>query len=224
MFLAREGERPGAAEALDWLCRSYWPPIFAYLRRTGHASAEAEDLTQMFFARLLERGHLGRLQHREGRFRSFLLTFLKHFLMEERARASAQKRGGGRVFVSRDAFTEEERQGWEPREAMTPEKAFDRRWAELVLERARIRLGDEYRAGGKGELFDALGEVQLGERSAGGYARLGADLGLSEAAIKSAVHRLRRRYREILGEEIARTVSGREAFHEEVRHFLEILR
>lgn len=224
VFLAKDAEAPGAAEALETLCQSYWPPIFTFLRRSGYGIADAEDLTQMFFARMLERGHLARLRHREGRFRSFLLTFLKHFVLEERSRAAAQKRGGDRTFVSLDAFTEEERRAWEPAETLTPEKAFDRRWAELILERAVTRLGDEYRANGRSALFEALKNVHLGHKSIEGYAALGASLGLSEAAVKSAVQRLRLRHRELLREEIAQTVAGRETFQEEIRHFMDVLR
>lgn len=224
VLAARRGDSPQSLAALETLCRTYWPPLFAYLRRAGHSDADAKDLTQAFFARLLERDYLSRLQHQEGKFRFFLLTFLKHFLQEEVSRAKTKKRGGDRIFISLDAFTDEERRPFESVDPLTPDQAYERRWAQLILEQAAQRLREEYEARGKRVLFEALQDAHLGEQNEAGYQDLGARLGMSESAVKSAVVRMRRRHREILREEIAQTVSQTKEIDEEVRHFLAILR
>lgn len=213
----------GSDSALETLCRTYWPPIYAFIRRQGHPMAEAEDLTQEFFARLLERDFLQHLRHREGRFRSFLLTFLKHFLNDERDRARAAKRGGGRVPVSFDGLDAEERRQIEPAESGTPEWEYECRWVRAVLEQAIRRLGDEYRAKGQEAVFEAVKDLQPGERGQRSYAELAEDLGLTETALKTAVHRLRKRHHEILREEVARTVGHPGEVDAEIRHLLAIL-
>jgi RNA polymerase sigma-70 factor (ECF subfamily) len=210
-------------EALEQLCRTYWPPLYAFVRREGHAPAEAQDLTQAFFERLLERNYLAHLQHQRGRFRSFLLTFLKNFLAEQRGRAGAQKRGGGRVIVSLDQFTEEERHGFEPADPVTPELAFERRWVDTVLQQALTQLRREYEEAGQASLYEQLKDFQPRDPAGLSYAQIGARLGMSEAAVKTAAHRLRQRHRELLRNEIARTVTGPEEIDQEIRHLREIL-
>ena len=212
-----------AASALDQLCRTYWYPLYAYVRRQGRGPEESQDLTQEFFARLLARDYLQHLRHQEGKFRSFLLTFVKHFLADERARAGAQKRGGGKIFVSLDETSAEERYLSEPVNALSPDQIFERRWAQTVMERGLGRLREEYEAGGKAALFEQLKDIQPGEHGESSYAEIGARLGLAEGAVKSAVHRLRRRHREILREEIAQTVARPEEIDEEIRNLLTVL-
>jgi RNA polymerase sigma-70 factor (ECF subfamily) len=224
VLTAKERELPEAQAALEILCGTYWPPIYAFIRRCGYDSASAEDLTQSFFSDLLTKDYLGHLRHREGKFRSFLLTFLKHFLSSQRAKARAEKRGGGKVFVSLDGCSEEERTLAEAVPDLSAEQVFDRRWAQKVMEVSLRRLRDEYVARGKEELFDRLKDLQPGERGETSYQELGASLKMSEDAIKTAVLRLRRRQAEILREEIARTVARPEEVEEEIRYFMTVLR
>src|SRR5262249_47577954 len=180
-----------AAEALEKLCRTYWPPLYAYIRRDGYNAEDAQDLTQEFFARLLEKDYLARLEHQRGKFRSFLLTFLKHFLSDQRDKAAAQKRGGGKRFLSLDETTAEEQQFAAAVDQLNPDQLFERRWAERLLEQALQRLRQEYEAGGKIALFEQLKDLQPGEKGPRSYAEMGAPLGMTESAMKSAVHRLR---------------------------------
>ncbi|HTI72951.1 MAG TPA: sigma-70 family RNA polymerase sigma factor [Candidatus Limnocylindria bacterium] len=223
MTTARDGTPAEAANALETLCRGYWPAIYAYVRREGHGIEEARDLTQAFFVDFIKREHLSRLVHTRGRFRSFLLTFLKHFLSDERDKARAQKRGGDLHFLSVDEFTEEERHAFEPSERATPESVFERRWAEALLKRALDRLRGEYAREGRSTLFEALKDLQPGKHGEQSYATLGPQLGLSENGLKTAVHRMRQRHRQILREEIAHTVSRPEEIDEEIRHLLAVL-
>ena len=220
---ARDGLSPDAAEALERLCHTYWPPLYAFVRREGHAPAEAQDLTQAFFARLLERNYLSHLRHQRGKFRSFLLTFLKHFLAEQRGRERAQKRGGGQNFVSLDQLTEEERHWLEPPDQNTPDQLYERRWAETVLRQALNRLQQEYEQAGQATLFELLKDFQPREPGGWSQAEIGRQLGISEVAVKSAAQRLRRRHREVLREEIAHTVTRPEEIDEELRHLREVL-
>jgi DNA-directed RNA polymerase specialized sigma24 family protein len=214
---ARDGEAVEAREALAALCQAYWYPIYAYVRRQGHPADQAQDLTQEFFTRLLEKDFLGAVDPEKGKFRAFLLAACKHFLANERDRDRAQKRGGGRACLPLDFGDAEVRYGREPGHRLTAEKLFERRWALALLEGVLARLREEHAARGKGELFDRLRGFLVGERQPGGYAGAAADLGLTEGAVKVAVHRLRQRYRELLREEIARTVHDPEQVDEEIR-------
>jgi RNA polymerase sigma-70 factor (ECF subfamily) len=223
VLAAKESNTPGADEAMEKLCRAYWPPIYAYIRRERHNATDAQDLTQEFFARLLAKDYLQHLRHQEGKFRSFLLTILKHFLSDERDKAGAQKRGGGKTFVSLDETSAEERYLDAPVNGLSPDQMFDRRWAQRVMERALTRLREEYVAGGKGALFEQLKDIQLGEHGETSYAEIGARLGMAEGAVASAVHRLRKRHREILRKEIAQTVARPEEIDQEIRNLLAIL-
>jgi RNA polymerase sigma-70 factor (ECF subfamily) len=208
--------------ALENLCQTYWPPLYAYVRRRGYSSEDAQDLTQAFFARLLERKAVATVAPEKGRFRSFLLASLNHFLSDEWDRARAQKRGGGKV-IPFDLQSAETQLGEIPVENFTPEKAFEHRWAITLLEQVYQRLGGEYRAQGKATLFDALRATLAGAGDAAPYAALAKQLGLSEGAVKVAVHRLRQRYRALLRETIADTVSTPEEVEDELRYLFRTL-
>jgi RNA polymerase sigma-70 factor (ECF subfamily) len=218
VLAAKEGGSDQASAALESLCRAYWPALNAYIRREGYDPAEAEDLTQEFFARILAKDFLDHLHDQRGKFRSFLLTFLKHFLSEERRRAGAQKRGGGRIISSLDATDAEGVRVHEPADEMTPAQAFDLRWAQAVMERSVDRLREEFAARGQTDLFETLQDYQPREPGGPTYAELGVRFGLSEGAVKSIVKRMRQRHRELLREEIAHTVSRPEEINEELRH------
>jgi RNA polymerase sigma-70 factor (ECF subfamily) len=223
VLAARDGDSRQAREALEKLCHTYWPPLYAYIRREGYGVEDAQDLTQGFFTRLMEKDYLGRLRDQDGKFRSFLLTFLKHFLSDERDRAGAQKRGGGKTIVSLDDSSAEACYLTEAADPMSPDQLFERRWAQTLLEQALHRLRQEYVDGGKLALFEQLKDLQPGEHGTLSYVELGEQLGMSEAAIKSAAHRLRRRHCELLREEIAHTVARPEEIDEEIRYLLTVL-
>jgi len=223
VLAARDGDPTTVRRALEHLCSIYWPPIYAFLVRDGHRPAEAEDLTQGFFAHLLEQEFLTHLQHQNGRFRSFLLTFLKHYLADQRDRDRALKRGGGKPIVSLDQMAEEERMGFEPVAGQTPEQVYEQRWAQALMARAVQQLGGEYAASGRAALFDALKDLEPGERGTLSYAALGQQLGLTEQAVKNAAHRLRRRHGEIVREEIAQTLTNPAEIDDEIRHLLAVM-
>lgn len=223
VLTAKESDGTTADAAIDRLCRAYWPPIYAYIRRDGHGPEDAQDLTQEFLSRFVHRDWLNHLQDRRGKFRSFMLTFLKHFLSDQRDRDRAQKRGGGQPLVPLDAYEAEERSVLEPRERLTPDSAYERRWAQTLMERAVERLRLEYTENGRALLFDTLKDLQPGERNETSYADIGLRLGLSEQAVKNAVHRLRRRHREILREEIAQTLADPSELEEEIQYLMTVL-
>jgi RNA polymerase sigma-70 factor (ECF subfamily) len=202
--------RRGLAE----LCQTYWYPIYAFIRRDGADAEQAMDLTQGFFARLLEKGDLADVDRSRGRFRSWLLASVKHFVANERDRERASKRGGGRAAISIDAADAESRYRLEPAEALTPEKIFERRWAMTLLAQVLDVLRQEWESAGRGRQFEALKECLGGGE--GGNQKAAGELGMSDAAVRMAVHRLRRRYREILRERIAQTVDTPEQVEEEI--------
>jgi RNA polymerase sigma factor (sigma-70 family) len=212
-----------ARTALESLCRTYWYPLYAFVRRQGTAPHDAQDLTQEFFARLLESGSLGRVDRAKGRFRSFLLASLKHFLANCRDHDRAQKRGGGQALLSFDAASAETRYALEPADLATPDKAYERQWALTLLDLVMGRLRAEHVAAGKLAQFDQLKGCLLGDKSLPAYAELAARQGVTESAIKMAVSRLRQRYRELIYEEIARTVSRPAEVEDEIRHLLAAL-
>jgi RNA polymerase sigma-70 factor (ECF subfamily) len=219
---AGHDDAPHARDALEKLCQTYWHPLYAYVRRRGYSPADAEDLTQAFFAWLLERKWLGRADQHRGRFRSFLLTSLNNFLANEWDKARAQKRGGGLVVpLPRDEA--EARCAWELADHFTPEQSFEWRWALTLLDRVMSRLGAEFAHEGKTELFAALKPCLLGDRSAQPYAILASTLGVTEGSVKVAVYRLRQRYRRLLRDEIARTVAAPEEVEEELRYLFAVL-
>jgi RNA polymerase sigma-70 factor (ECF subfamily) len=222
VLAARSGDAAEASVALEKLCRTYWPPIYAFLRRQGISLHDAQDLTQEFLHRFLHREWLGHLRDQRGKFRSFLLAFLKHFLADQRDRAGAQKRGGGQAFIPLDAYAAEERDGWEPQEGLTADQVYERRWAQAVMNHAAERLRQDYAARGQSALYDQLKDLQPGEHGAQTYAQIGASLGLTEQAVKNAVHTLRRRYARCLHDEVAQTVTEPEEIQAELRHLLTI--
>lgn len=223
IFQAKDGTISQSAVALNQLCHAYRAPIYAYLRRSGHSPADAEDLTQDFFAHLLHHNFLQHLQHRDGKFRSFLLKFLKHFLSDVRDKARAIKRGGKVEHVSLDALEAEVRDMIEPATGLAPDEVFEKKWALTVMERSWHRLRDTYRAEGKEDLFEFLKDAGSGNPDGPGYAEVGAKFGLAEGTIKSAVHRMRQRHREILRDEIARTVASPDEIDPEIQNLLRVL-
>jgi DNA-directed RNA polymerase specialized sigma24 family protein len=216
VLAARDRAEPGADAALASLCSLYWYPLYAFVRHRGHGADAALDLTQEFFGRLLEKDFLAAVDRGKGKFRSFLLAACNHFLANERDRACAQKRGGGKPVLSLDAADAEGRYVSEPADDLTPERLFERRWALALLQQVMARLRGEFEAKGKGRVFDRLRNFLIGEKGVG-YRKAGQELGLSESAVKVQVHRLRERYRELLHEEIGRTVGSPEEIEEEVR-------
>jgi len=223
VLAAGQSESQAAQQALEKLCRAYWYPLYAYVRRQGHNPPDAQDLTQAFFARFLEKNYLTQVHPAKGKFRSFLLVALKHFLADEWDRLRTAKRGGGEVPISLDEYSPEERYRLEPADEMSAEKIFERRWALTVLEQARTRSREEYVSRGKGELYDGLKVFEGGEQSSSTYAELGLRLGLTESAVKAAAHRLRQRYHELVREEIAQTVSKPSEIDDEIRYLIGVI-
>ncbi|HEY3380895.1 MAG TPA: sigma-70 family RNA polymerase sigma factor [Vicinamibacterales bacterium] len=213
-----------SSEALAQLCETYWYPLYAYVRRWGFDADEAQDLTQEFFARVIERHYLRDADPNRGRFRSFLLASLKHFLANERDRISAVKRGGRVTLVPLEIDTAEGRYSLEPADAETPESIYQRRWALTLLDRALARLRDEFHAAGKGALFGRLEGHLTGDQEALPYAELAQRLGMTEGAVKVAMHRARRRFGALLREEIGETVSTPDAVDGEIRELFRALR
>lgn len=210
-----------AQDALEHLCRMYWYPIYHFVRRQGHSTHDAQDLTQEFFARLLEKNWIAHADQSRGRFRSFLLLVLKRFLAGEWHRANAQKRAGSHQWLPLD--TAETRYAREPADTSTPEQAFEKQWVLTLLETVLRQLREDYEQDGKGRLFEALKPSLLGSRESQPYAALAATLEMSEGAVKVAVHRLRERYRERLKAEIAHTVASPAEVDSEMRHLFHVL-
>jgi RNA polymerase sigma-70 factor (ECF subfamily) len=223
VLTAGRSDTTSAREALSHLCETYWYPLYAYVRRRGHSPEDAQDLTQAFFERLLEKNWVGDADQSRGRFRTFLLSAMNHFLADEWDKARAKKRGGGVRFVPLQFDTAETRYCVEPADPVTPERSFERRWALTLLEGVLTRLRTEYEREGKGDLFAMLHPCLTGERTDQPYAQLADKLGVTEAAVKSAVHRLRQRYRHLLRNEIAQTVAAPSDVDEELRHFFAML-
>ena len=214
---AGRSSSPKAAEALAALCEIYWFPLYAYVRRQGTSADDAQDLTQAFFVCLLDKQTLQFADRERGRFRSFLLASLKNFLAKQWRRGAAQKRGGGRPVISLDFEDGENRYRLEPSHDATPERIFERQWALTLLEQALTKLRVEFDATGKVELFDCLKTFLGGEKSTVPYRKLGDELEMSEGAVKVAIHRMRRRYRVLLREEIQQTIGATEDVDEELR-------
>jgi RNA polymerase sigma factor (sigma-70 family) len=223
VLTAANTEGPQVRDALEHLCKTYWLPLYAYVRRRGRSPEDAQDLTQEFFARLLKGNWVERADRQRGKFRSFLLTAMNRFLADEWDKSRAQKRGGGAQAVPIQLDTAETRYGLDPADSTTPEQIYERRWALAVLEEVLRRLRGEYEEEGRAEHFAALNPCLIGERDALPYGELAAKLGVSEGTVKSAVHRLRQRYRQLLREEIANTVTEPGEVDEELRHLFAIL-
>jgi RNA polymerase sigma factor (sigma-70 family) len=224
VVLAAQGPTPAAQAALEKLCRTYWRPIYSFVRRQGTESEEAKDLTQGFFALLLERRDLEAVRKEKGRLRSYLLTSLKHFLTNERNRAAAIKRGEGQRFIPLDQLHERERAGFEPADTSTADQIYERRWALALLDQVLTRLGDEYRVAGNPVLFERLKALLTDEPNRPPQAEIARELGMTENAVKQAFHRLRQRYRQLLREEIAHTVMAPGDIEDELRHLIAVLR
>ncbi|HJT34762.1 MAG TPA: sigma-70 family RNA polymerase sigma factor [Pirellulales bacterium] len=222
VLAAQSPDLPESREALEDLCRSYWYPLYAYMRRRGHAAHEAQDLTQEFFATLLEKNYLESADRERGRFRTFLLTAVSRFLSKQHDRSRAAKRGGGKKPLAIDVSSGEERYRCEPADRWTPERLFERRWALTLLETVLARLAERYAAEGKADLFERLRDSITSDGGVS-YAQTAASLGMTEGAVKVAVHRLRRRYRDTLREEIAATVESPGDVDDELNRLFEAL-
>ena len=214
---------PESAAALERLCSSYWYPLYAFVRRSGYSPADAEDLTQEFFARLLKHKWIAYADRHKGRFRSFLLMAMKRFLAKECDKAKTLKRGGQVRFVALQFDTAETRYSQEPPDTCTPEQVFEKHWAMTLLGTVLKRLLREYERDGKGRLFQTLEPCLIGRHESQPYAALAEKLGITEAAVKMAVSRLRARYREVLKEEISQTVASAVEVDDEVRHLFRVL-
>ncbi len=218
VLAAQRDSTAQAREALTRLCESYWHPLYAFLRRSGQSADEAQDLTQAFFARILEKRTFRDADPDRGRFRSFLLASLKNFVANERERAHAQKRGGNLPVLSLEFDSAERQYQIEPADDETPETVFDKRWALTLLEHVLGRLRTELDKAGKQRQFEELKVFLTGEKPNVGYAGIGERLDMSEGAVKVAVHRLRRRFRALLRDEISQTVASPNDVDDEIRY------
>jgi RNA polymerase sigma factor (sigma-70 family) len=224
VVLEAQGESPAAQEALEKLCRIYWRPIYSFLQRQGVGTEDAKDLTQGFFALLLERRDLDAVRKEKGRLRSYLLTSLKHFLASEQRRAMAIKRGKGQQLVPLEELSAIERTEMEPADPVTAEMIYERRWASTLMEQVLRRLKDEYRSAGNAALFDWLKQLLPDEPEAPSRAEIAARLGMTENAVRQAFHRFRHRYQVLLREEISHTVAIASDIEDELRHLIAVLR
>lgn len=213
----------GAEEALVRLCQIYWPPLYAYIRRRGHAVHEAQDFTQAFFAHILENRALEAVGPSKGRFRSFLLVSLKHFLDNEWHKAHTLKRGGRHVFISWDDLNPKDRESLELSDQVTPERIFSRRWALTLLERVMNQLRQECVAARKGEAFEKLKDYLTSDNAGKPYQEIATELNMSEGAVKVTVHRLRRRFGELVRTQIAQTVDSDGEIDDEIRQLFAAL-
>ncbi|MBN1555829.1 MAG: sigma-70 family RNA polymerase sigma factor [Phycisphaerae bacterium] len=220
VVLAAGGETDATdtRRALEELMRAYWFPLYVFLRRRGESAQQAEDLVQGFLTRMLEKRDLSAVDRAKGKFRSFLLASLKHYLANEYDKARAKKRGGGVEVVALDSLQAEARYAVEPSDDMTPERLFDRRWALEVLEQVLRRLEEEYADSGKARLFETIKECLTPQRSRLTHADYAQRLGMSPGALKVAVHRMRKRYRQLLHDEIAQTVESPDQVEEEIQY------
>jgi len=223
VLAAKQGDSSESAAALEKLCRTYWYPLYAYLRRRGCDEHDAQDLTQGFFAQLLERRSIQGVEREKGKFRSFLLASLNYFLADQRDRASAQKRGGGRQVLSLDTQEAEQRYCLEPADERSPEKIFERQWAMTLLDQVLARLTQEFSDAGKLELFQRLQPFLVEGTGEETYAGVAQAVGMTEEAVKKAVQRMRRRYHQLFREEIAQTVASPAEVDEELRHLCAVL-
>jgi len=220
---AGSAEETEAQAALAHLCREYWYPLYSYARRRGHSPHDAQDLTQSFILELIDGPLLARADPSRGRFRSFVLGALQNFLSNEHRRQRTERRGGKVEFIAIDAARVEGRLALETADDSTPEQAFERNWALTLLDAVLQRLRAEYAAAGRAPLFAAIEPYLAGKEGKMGYAAVGAELGLSENTVAMSVHRLRRRYGELLREEIAMTVASPEELEEEIAYLVAVL-
>jgi RNA polymerase sigma-70 factor (ECF subfamily) len=224
MVLAAAGQPDASAStALEWLCATYRYPVYAYARRLGKPTADAEDLTQGFFLRFIEQSFPSKVSPDRGKFRHYLLVSFRNFVAEEGQRERALKRGGGRLKLSLGSVDAEDRFCLEVGHAADPEAIFELSWASTVIDRTLHRLAEEFAAAGKGDLFASLKPHLLGEQDAPNHAVVATRFGMTEGAIAAVVHRARTRYRHLFREEIASTVSSRHEFEEELRHVFSVI-
>jgi len=215
---------PGSEAALEKLCRTYWFPLYAFARRQGNSPEDAQDLTQDFFARLLEKNYLAKADPDRGKFRTFLLKSLKNFLVNEWKRAGRLKRGGGLEFLSIDTNAAEDRYAAEAPDEDNPDAEYETRWAITLVEQVLTALRQEFNAADKARLFEELRGFIWGNKSSASYAEIAGHLNLSEGSVKVAVHRLRQRFRELLRAEVANTVARPEDIDGELRHLIGVLK
>jgi RNA polymerase sigma-70 factor (ECF subfamily) len=223
VVLTAQSESPAAREALEKLCRTYWWPLYGFVRRSGYNPEEAQDLTQGFFQLLLERRDFDAVRREKGRLRSYLLTALKNFLGKAHRRELTVKRGEGRALVPLEQLLSRERADLEPADTLSADRIYERRWALTLLEEVLARLEQEYRAADNAALFDELKQLLGDEPDRPSQAAIAQKLGMSENAVKQAFHRLRERYRALLREEIAHTVAVPGEIEDELRHFIAVL-
>jgi RNA polymerase sigma factor (sigma-70 family) len=222
IVLAARADEAAGQHALSQLCQIYWYPLYAFVRRRGYDTDDAQDLTQEFLTRLIERRSLNFVDPEKGRFRSFLLASLKNFLVNEWTRSQRQKRGGGRALISLDEQHPEARYQTEPVDTLTPERIYDRTWAATLLEHVLSQLERECADNGKADLFEELKPLLCGEKASATYSDIAARHGISEGAVKMTVLRLRQRYAALLRAQIAHTVETPGEIEEEIRHLLAI--
>jgi RNA polymerase sigma factor (sigma-70 family) len=223
VVLAAQGASPAADEALEKLCRTYWWPLYGFVRRQGHSPEEAQDLTQGFFAMLLERRDLDAVRREKGRLRSYLLAALKNFIGKARRSAMTVKRGQGRPLVALEELLVRERADVEFADTLTAERIYERRWALTLLEQVLARLGEEYRVAGSSALFEQLKQQLTEDPDRPSQAQIAQALSMTENAVKQAFYRLRQRYRLLLRDEIAQTVTEPDEVEDELRHFIAVL-
>jgi RNA polymerase sigma factor (sigma-70 family) len=224
VVLAAQGESTTADEALEKLCRAYWRPLYGFARRRGYGLDESQDLTQGFFALLLERKDFDAVRREKGRLRSYLLVSFKHFIANERQHAVALKRGEGQALIPLEELRTGERGYLEPAHTVSADRIFERRWALTLLEQVLARLKAEYVAADREVLFERLRELLVDEPDKFSQAEIAAELGVTENAVKQAFHRLRQRYRLLLREEVAHTVAAPGDVEDELRHLIAVLR
>ena len=224
VVLEAQGQSPAADEALEKLCRTYWRPVYGFIKRQGTGPEEAEDLTQGFFALLLERRDFDAVRKEKGRLRSYLLTSVKHFLASQQRRAMAVKRGRGQSLVRFEELSAGERAQVEPADPLSADRLYERRWALTLMEQVLRRLKDEYYIAGNATLFDCLKQLLPEEPGAPSRAEIATRLGMTENAVRQALHRFRHRYQLLLREEIGHTVAVASDIEDELRHLITVLR
>ena len=224
VVLEAQGESPAAQEALEKLCRTYWRPIYGFIRRQGTGAEDAEDLTQGFFALILERKDLNTVRKEKGRLRSYLLTSLKNFLADETRRALAVKRGKGQRLIPLDDIRERERVDVERSDELTADQIYERRWAFTVLEQVMARLRDEYRSAGNLRFFEQMKQMLMDEPDRPSQAQVASEFDMTENALKQAFYRFRQRYQTLLREEIAHTVAMAGDIEDELRYLIRVVR
>jgi DNA-directed RNA polymerase specialized sigma24 family protein len=224
VVLEAQGQSPAAQEALEKLCRTYWRPVYGFIRRQGIRTDEAEDLTQAFFSLLLERRDFDAVRKEKGRLRSYLLTSLKHFLASEQRRAMTAKRGKGQRLIPLEELRASERVEMEPADRLSADRLYERRWALTLMEQVLRRLKDEYCTAGNAVLFDLLKQLLPDEPGAPPRAEIASQLGMTDNALRQAFHRFRHRYQLLLREEISHTVAVASDVEDEVRHLITVLR